>query len=235
MWIVNPSIVDIIAHHREDGFVSAETKECCFISCYLSPNISWESFLTKLVLLEEFILQRGKQVILAGDFNAKSEEWGENRNDARGRELAEMAARLDLVVLSSGLATTFRRPGRRESILDVSFATPGIAKCIHNWKVVEEYNASDHMYIAFLIKRTPSSIPPHKRDAFIGWNSNKLDKEKFITVIKKGASALEDLVTDAPDRKTAEELAEKTTKLLVQACNKAMPRKYTTSRRMPMF
>ncbi|XP_057331016.1 uncharacterized protein LOC130671257 [Microplitis mediator] len=195
LWLVNPSAVEAIGHHSEDGFVSAETR----------------------------------------DFDAKSEEWGEDRNDVRDRELAEMAARLNLIILNTGATATFRRPGQRESILDVPLATPGIAKAVYNWEVLEEYNASGHQYITFRIVSSPVTKMSAKRGTFIGWNTNKLDKQKLLAKINTGKAALEGLITESLDWKTAEELAAKTTKLTFQACNDAMPRKYFICKRKPAY
>lgn len=235
IWIINPSAVEVTGHCSENGFVAIETRDCCFISCYLSPNITLVSYCEKLESLDEFIVKLEKQVILAGDFNAKSEEWGEDRNDVRGRELAEMAARLNLIILNTGSVTTFRRPGRKESILDISLASPGVAKAIRNWEVLEDYNASDHQYISFQVMGSTTNRLPGKRGAFIGWNTNKLDKQKLLAEINKGISSLDRLTSDSPDRNVAEVLATNTTKLIVQACNRAMPRKYSSCKRKPAY
>ncbi|XP_074100059.1 uncharacterized protein LOC141528097 [Cotesia typhae] len=92
------------------------------------------------------------EVIVAGDFNAKSAEWGAERSDTRGDEVADFAARTDLIVLNTGSNTTFRRPGCWESILDITLATPKIANMIEGWTVSEEYSGSDHQYVTFSIQ-----------------------------------------------------------------------------------
>ena len=47
-----------------------------------------------------------------------------------------MASRLDLVVLNQGTTTTFRRPGYRETITDISLASQRLAAQIEDWHLV---------------------------------------------------------------------------------------------------
>ena len=88
-------------------------------------------------------------MIIAGDFNAKSREWGLKWADKHGKEVLAMIASLDLTVTNTGCTTTFRRRGYREAILDITLATAGIHKRIKEWKVLEVYTASDHQFIVF--------------------------------------------------------------------------------------
>ena len=83
-------------------------------------------FRTKLTALEDVIRDYTGYVVLGGDLNAKAAEWGE-RTDTRGKEVVEMAARVGLIVLNRGTVTTFRRPGYRQTIIDISAAFEGLA------------------------------------------------------------------------------------------------------------
>lgn len=78
---------------------------------YLSPNKGIGVFRHKLSSIESAISDFKGEVIVAGDFNAKSVEWVADFSDTRGNEVADFAARLDLTVLSSDIISTFRRPG----------------------------------------------------------------------------------------------------------------------------
>ena len=72
---------------------------------------------------EDAMQETKRDIIVAGDFNAKSLEWGMPEPDRRGERVVAMSSRLDLVVLNTGRTSTFRRPGCRETILDISLAS----------------------------------------------------------------------------------------------------------------
>ncbi|XP_074105528.1 uncharacterized protein LOC141531536 [Cotesia typhae] len=93
------------------GFVWIETLTVNSMSVYLSPNEEISVFRQKLANIEDIIGKLDGDVIVAADFNAKSAEWGADFSDIRGNEVADFAARLDLIVLNTGIATTFRTPG----------------------------------------------------------------------------------------------------------------------------
>ena len=107
-------------------------------------------FMTKLTTLEDVIRDCTGYVVLGGDLNAEVAEWGE-RTDARGKKVVEMAARVGLIVLNRGTVTTFRRPGYRQTIIDITVATEGFAPRIDGWRVLEDFTASDHQYIFFSV------------------------------------------------------------------------------------
>ena len=67
--------------------------------------------------------------------------------DSRGTAVVEMAARVGLIVLYRGAVTTFRRPGYRQTIIDITLASEGAAHRIDGWSVLEDFIASDHQYI----------------------------------------------------------------------------------------
>ena len=68
---------------------------------------------------------------------------GEN-TDTRGKAIVEMAARVGLIVPNRGTVTTFRRPGYRQTIIDITLASEGAARRIDGWRVLEDFTASDH-------------------------------------------------------------------------------------------
>lgn len=70
---------------------------------------------------EDFLRQVGGGILVAGDFNAKAREWGEE-TDSRGTKVMEMVSRLDLVTLNAGRTTTLSREGCRETIIDISLS-----------------------------------------------------------------------------------------------------------------
>ena len=97
--------------------------------------------------------------MVGADHKAKAAEWGED-TDTTGTAVIEMAARLGLIVLNRGNVTTFRRPGYRQTIVDVTLASEGVARKIVDWRVLEDFTASDHQYISFMVQ---SQIGPQNK------------------------------------------------------------------------
>ncbi|XP_071571459.1 uncharacterized protein [Temnothorax nylanderi] len=86
-----------------DGFVMVKWDRVFVTGVYISPNVdvaSFERVLEDLRVCLARILPG--QVIVAGDFNAKSALWGSPVTDGRGRILEYWAAGLGLTVLNSG-------------------------------------------------------------------------------------------------------------------------------------
>ncbi|XP_060530482.1 uncharacterized protein LOC132704486 [Cylas formicarius] len=180
LWIANTKNVTAINSGSGAGFVWIQTPTAYFMSVYLSPNEGISVFRQKLATIEDAIVKFNGGVIVAGDFNAKSAEWGAAFSDTKGNEVADAAARLDLIVLNTENTTTFRRSGYQESILDITLATPGIANTIESWTVSEEYSGSDHQYVTFSVGLVPGSAPQctlYKRK----WNASKLDLDALRT------------------------------------------------------
>ncbi|XP_008181108.1 uncharacterized protein LOC103308814 [Acyrthosiphon pisum] len=104
------------------GFAWMQTRGVRIYSCYISRNDSDANFSTFLGDVEQSARSADPSctLILGGDFNAWSQEWGSARNDPRGDQLADLAASLDLLVTNSGTTPTYRRVNS-ETIIDVTF------------------------------------------------------------------------------------------------------------------
>lgn len=177
IWITNPKIGPVIEHGSADGFVWVYIKDVTYVSCYLTPNEGIQAFQQKLDLLEDMVRRKKRKIMVAGDFNAKAVEWGMPKTDTRGKRIMEMAASLQLLVLNTGRTTTFRRPGCKESILDITFASECLSSCIKNWKVLENYTGSDHQYIYLEVGEKPKANSYQGKRA--GWNVSKMDEAKL--------------------------------------------------------
>ena len=94
-------------------------KQTYYVSVYLTLNQSLNEYKAALEGLEDAVRDIQGELVIAGDFNAKAPDWREARSDSRGRLVTDMTSRLDLVVLNQGTTTTFRRPGYRETIIDI--------------------------------------------------------------------------------------------------------------------
>ncbi|XP_044578925.1 uncharacterized protein LOC123261396 [Cotesia glomerata] len=222
IWIANTKNITVDNSGSGSGFIWIKTPTTYFISVYLSPNEGIRVFRQKMADIEDAIGKFNEEVIVAGDFNAKWAEWGADFSDTRGNEVADFAARLDLIVLNTGNTTTFRRPGYQESILDITLATPRIANMIEDWTVSEEYSGSDHQNMTFSIRLAPIPVPrrdhrPRK------WNARKLDLEALRTSLTRSSSSFQNnLIPNT--RNETETLVSKAMEVIVASCDASMPR-----------
>jgi len=107
---------------RSPGFRWLEVRGYRLYSCYCSPNVSFLEFESFLDGLEDSIRGAVGPVIVAGDFNSKSPEWGSPTEDRRGRAMADLLASAGLTVCNQGNAPTFVSEASR-SQLDLTLAT----------------------------------------------------------------------------------------------------------------
>ncbi|XP_051175653.1 uncharacterized protein LOC127290876, partial [Leptopilina boulardi] len=132
------------------GFVWIEVAGLRMYSCYFSPNDLLADFESDMDDLESSLKESTLDVLVTGDFNAKSPEWGETRLDKRGKMIGEMVSRNNFLVVNRGTTWTFRRDAIG-SIIDLTIASSKIFSRICDWRVSEDYTASDHQYIEFSV------------------------------------------------------------------------------------
>lgn len=131
------------------GYVWIKTTYLTMYMCYLSPNVTIEEYETSLQRLWFQVNEhRNDGLIIAGDFNAKSGEWGAPKENQRGCILAEWAAANDLSVINNVNSYTFKR-GTTESFIDVTFCNAKLREHIGTWKTLDNENLSDHRDIVF--------------------------------------------------------------------------------------
>jgi hypothetical protein len=139
-----------------EGFVAVRWGETTVVGVYFSPNrglAEFEGLLRRVGAVVE--RSRGGPVVVGGDFNAKSVEWGSSAMNGRGRALGEWALELGLCVLNRGAVNTCVRHNGG-SIVDLTFGCPRASCLVSNWEVMEgEEMLSDHRYI-----RSTSPTPP---------------------------------------------------------------------------
>ena len=126
------------------------------VGVYVSPNSGWAAF-------EEFLDGIGdcvrrhfpRQILVLGDFNAHSAEWGNPRTNARGRALSDWAAGLGLLLVNRGTTSTCVT-WRGSSVVDITWASPDTFRRITGWRVAEGIETlSDHLYIFMEVKGMP--------------------------------------------------------------------------------
>ncbi|XP_071057588.1 uncharacterized protein [Onthophagus taurus] len=101
--VLNNDNIRIIVYRYEEesGYLALKTNIGTIIGCYLTPNEDITNYKNKLdsVAMEN---REMKNIILAGDFNAKSAYWNANKEDERGKILCEWMSERDLVVANGG-------------------------------------------------------------------------------------------------------------------------------------
>jgi len=187
-------------------------------SCYCSPNIQFTEFEDFLGRLEASIREARCPVIIAGDFNAKSHEWGSPKEDKRGQAMADLAASLGLVVCNQGKEPTFVR-GASESHIDLTFVSRNAMSQVLGWRVVEEETLSLHRYIEYEIGAPNKIAQAQKQNR---WSFRKLDRTKLEEALKRNINAAPIDVDEASNQIIG---------WLSKACDASMPRSGKCSRR----
>lgn len=105
------------------GHTWVEVDNMIIISCYSSPNGTDEELSDMLDSIGESLREmRNGDIIIGGDFNAKSPLWSSRACDRRGYIVAEWIASEGLYLMNNGDTPTFRNSRDSESHL---FQVPG--------------------------------------------------------------------------------------------------------------
>jgi len=118
--------------------------------------------------------------IVCGDFNAHHPWWDPSiETTIRAEGLVDWVDSQDLDLLNTPGTGTFYRPYlSRESVLDLTFASPGLVDRISNWEVIEG-TASDHHAISFTIVSRKDTDLVDSPLLQAGFNTRKADWPKF--------------------------------------------------------
>lgn len=209
---------------RGRGYVAAIWGNVMVVGVYFAPSLS-------LADMEDIILELGtvvsrsrpRPVIVLGDFNAKSTAWGSPATDARGELVEEWAVEQGLLLLNRGSVQTCVRQGGG-SIVDLSFASPALARTVQDWHVLEEVETlSDHRYIRFSVSAQTSVGPVQAAPVGVGdgprWALKRLDGEALLeaSIVKAWL--------DSPGRPTnIDDEAEWFRESMSHICDAGMPR-----------
>uniref|UniRef100_A0ABD2WJS0 Endonuclease/exonuclease/phosphatase domain-containing protein n=1 Tax=Trichogramma kaykai TaxID=54128 RepID=A0ABD2WJS0_9HYME len=199
-----------------------ELAEFFFFSVYAPPRLSHIEFSTLLVNITKEA--RGKRpLVIAGDFNAWSTEWGCRATRPRANILLDSLALLDAVLLNADDVPTFN--GRQgSSVVDLTFVCESLAPRMLSWAVSGWYTHSDHQAIVFEIEDAGTSTRPSTRRS-CRWNACTLDADRFSAVVS-GASVATG---------TAEEMASSLMDVITGACDASMTKANPRRRREPVY
>lgn len=202
------------------GFAFVTIPNLTVYSIYSSGNNDIQLLDNTLHSIERRIHSRKENAIVAGDFNAKSPQWGMDFTDRRGQIVTEWMAANNLIIANQGDAPTFQIQGYT-SILDLTISTENIASRIVNWQVIDKETLSDHNYIAFevMLDRDVTQTPRRQH----GWHSRNLDEGKLHSAIKR--------IDHTKTGTTPIEFRETLTRI----CDIAIPKKKSFPNRKPAY
>ena len=162
------------------------TADMVVYSCYISPSVGFrvdEEYMNKL---SRDIRKHNKPVIVAGDFNAKSTEWGSLQNDRRGIIVAEWATQEGLKIENEGDKPTFVR-GAQSSHIDLTFCKENGRVTIENWCVLDEETLGCHQLISYLAVRKGGigrAAKANERIVSRGWHLDEDTLDSFKENLK---------------------------------------------------
>lgn len=108
---------------QDPGYCFITISYFTIFSCHFSGNKTTESLEESVISLQENIGSY-EQVIVAGDFNTKSPQWGMGYGtDKSGDILTEWIATLQLVIANAGNKPTFESGSYTSIILDLTLVT----------------------------------------------------------------------------------------------------------------
>ncbi|CAB0040907.1 unnamed protein product [Trichogramma brassicae] len=123
-------------------FAWARIGEIFFFSVYAPSRLSEREFSALLANITEEARGR-RPLVIAGDFNAWSTEWGCRETRPRASILLDSLALFDAVLLNTGDVPTFN--GRQgSSIVDLTFVGETLTPRVLSWTVSGLYTHSDH-------------------------------------------------------------------------------------------
>lgn len=190
-----------------------------FISVYISPKADLESLLEEIA---NYISQlHYKNIIIAGDFNARSIRWNDRITNKRGKLVEAWADQLELRLINEGGTPTCSRT-QGESVIDLTWSTPGLINKIHNWQVLEEHETySDHHYVIFELKlHAYDDYQNNATSSLPRWSFRKMDTEKFIAAVELKSQICSENITPKSPNECALWLKENIT----EACDYSTPR-----------
>ncbi|XP_070065733.1 uncharacterized protein [Drosophila virilis] len=204
LWSCGQAPYQLTQRMARKGFARAKCGRIYVYSCYIPPSIP----LAEYTAIIEDIAQdaHGKSpVIIAGDFNAWATEWGSSRTTPRGTILLDIFASLNVCLLNIGTRSTYSKAGR-ESIIDLTFASPDVARDA-KWHVSDVYTHSDHFAVITDTYQL-GSRGASRRLQHTGYKMNTLDLERLLPMVEglgirgdanSSADAIAETITNACD------------------------------------
>ncbi|XP_062121680.1 uncharacterized protein LOC133835667 [Drosophila sulfurigaster albostrigata] len=221
IWVCGKSPLQFGHEHAARGFVRAKIGGTWVYSVYLAPSLSLEDYGRILDELAADAIGRSP-LIVGGDFNAWTMEWGSPCTNARGSIVTETFQMLDLILLNEGTQQTFCRAGVG-SIVDLTYVCSALSPSAH-WRLSDAYTASVHRAILCEVGgRRPNNAGAPSR--WVNFNADKMDVLRFSARMQSMEAA-----------GSAEQMATTALHAVAQACKDTMPlRRPSTRHHLPVY
>ena len=161
-------------------------------------------------------------LILAGDFNAHSNLWGDNTVETsnKGKEVEELIFTHNMKLHNNDKNPTFRNSRDHISWIDLTLSK-GLKSDIQDWRVIDHVmNYSDHNTIEFSLKNNNIYIPSHRPWYKANWSL-------LVDILASHQFKLEEQTSQATLDTQVEKLYECINNALNKACPMTKP-KYIT-------
>jgi len=207
------------------GYVAVRWGKLLVVGVYLPPRLTVSEVEGRLDDIQGCINRHPWPALVAGDFNARNKLWRSPTTNPKGTAVESWAARTGLLLLNRGSKSTCIRP-QGESIIDLTWATPRAGREVTSWEVVTGVNPdSDHRYIEVVMGFTPEQVLKRRRPRPLRWSLRALDEDMLGGALRAGIWPVEEMEGDP------EGWADRLGKLLMRACDVAMPRVVPRTRR----
>ncbi|XP_072380679.1 uncharacterized protein [Diabrotica undecimpunctata] len=162
---------------RGGNHILLKMRDFSLLACYISPNIrirEYKNIVDKIINTAI----RKKQIMIAGDINAKSLQWGSPANDEKGEIWNEWIAQAGLQVLNNNKPTFIR--GASQTHIDVTFESEGLSRRIQNWDVLDDQLFTYYRYITYEIKVKGRNIR-----RLIVYTGKTFNKHVYLSEVRK--------------------------------------------------
>lgn len=186
-----------------------ETLKYIICSVYISPNAAEEEAEEVMKDILDIKRRTSKEIIVGGDFNAKSNTWDAAKTDKRGDMVEEYMASGGLVACNI-----------QYSHIDITMVEENSLQKVRQWQILDTESLSDHRYIELKLEETMQTI-----------QLNKINTNKRWRINDEGLQRLaENLNKCIPEGREQIELPEDLTKAIQKSCDMTFKRIKTNNR-----
>lgn len=197
------------------------------VNLYCQFSMPADIFVNKLeTILEGFY--RGNLLIL-GDFNAKSPLWHCPGTDGNGEKYEDIINQYQLVVHNKeDQPPTFQGRAGAESNIDITMTKGNIHRNIHEWSVLEHATTSQHGVISFYINFTQDKNNSNEQEESnkLNYSTKKLNYTKLMNKLE-----LPQIERDVD----LDDIAKKIEKVTQKAIVSVAPKTNKTNNRKPFW
>jgi hypothetical protein len=127
-------------------FISKKT-EITMVLIYSKPQkFLFQGMLNDIITQIQNTNSNSKNIIIGGDFNSHHPLWGSETESRKGKEVAELITKHDLVLLNDGSVTRLGTNGQRNTMIDITLVSQNLALS-RDWHTHPGSIGSDHLPI----------------------------------------------------------------------------------------